>query len=89
MRASDELVLDGNAAAGLLSRIFTPEVTAARAWCAHCDANGVLGAVSVHQGAGTVLRCRACGGVLLRIVAAPHRLYVELTGIRCLELPEA
>jgi Family of unknown function (DUF6510) len=89
MRSSDEMVLDGNAAAGLLSQIFVPDVTAAMARCAHCGANAPVGAVALHQGAGAVLRCRSCGGVLLRIVSAPGRWYIELTGIRCLELPSA
>jgi len=89
MRTSEELVLDGNAAAGLLGRIFVPEATTAMARCAHCDTRGALGTVTMHAGAGTVLRCRAFGGVLLRVVSAPDRLYVELTGIRCLELPVA
>lgn len=89
MRASEELILDGNAAAGLLSRIFATDATTARARCGHCDAVRALGTACVHQGAGTVLRCRDCDGVLLRIVPAPDRLYVELTGIRYLELPEA
>lgn len=89
MRAMEELILDGNAAAGLLAQIFVPDMTSALARCAHCQASAALGAVALYQGAGTVLRCRTCEGVLLRVVSAPDRTYIELTGIRCLELPLA
>jgi hypothetical protein len=86
MRAVEDLVLDGNAIAGDLAQFFVTEGTAALAVCAHCSAEGPLGGGVLYRGAGSVLRCRSCGNVLLRIVTAPDRMYIELMGIRSLEI---
>jgi len=86
MRVVEDLVLDGNAIAGDLAQFFVTEATAALAVCAHCSAEGPLGGGVLYRGAGNVLRCRGCGSVLLRIVNAPDRMYIELTGIRSLEV---
>jgi len=40
--------LDGNAAAGVLSEIFVPDLTAARATCAYCGAIRALGTLLVY-----------------------------------------
>ena len=86
MREAEDLVLDGNAAAGSLSQIFVPEMTSARFTCAGCGAIRPLGAARMFDSAGAVLRCTDCAGVLLRIVSAPGRTFIELTGIRRLEI---
>lgn len=86
MRAVEDLVLDGNAIAGDLAQLLVTEGTASLAVCAHCSAEGPLGGGVLYRGAGSVLRCRSCGNVLLRIVNAPGRMYIELTGVRCLEI---
>jgi hypothetical protein len=86
VNVSEELVLDGNALAGALSQLFLPELTDARATCAGCGAVRALGTARLYRGAGEVLRCVSCDAVLLRLVSAPGRVYLELTGIRCLEL---
>jgi Family of unknown function (DUF6510) len=86
MRAVEDLVLDGNAIAGDLAQLFVTEATASVAVCAHCGAAGPLGGGVLYRGAGSVLRCRSCGNVLLTIVSAPGRMYVELRGVRCLEI---
>jgi Family of unknown function (DUF6510) len=87
----EELKLDGNAAGGPLGEVFALEVTAARGTCAFCGATAELGAVVVYAHApGIVLRCPSCSSVLLRIVRGPDRLWLDATGIRCLELrPES
>lgn len=87
MRAAEELVLDGNALAGTLAQVFASETTAARVTCAGCGKVGALAAARLYQGAGSVLRCARCDAILLRIVVAPGRTYLELTGIRCMEIP--
>ena len=38
------------------------------------------------QAPGAVLRCPACGAVLLRIVRAGERLWLDARGLSCLEL---
>jgi Family of unknown function (DUF6510) len=86
MKHAEELVLDGNAAAGLLSQIFVAEMTTARFTCAWCGASRPLGAARFYESAGAVLRCTDCSGVLLRVVMAPERAFIELTGIRRLEM---
>ena len=81
-----ELRLDGNAAAGLLSEVFAAEMTAAIGTCAHCGATNAIGAVWVYAHApGTVLRCPACTSVLMTIVRARERLYVDVAGVRHLD----
>ena len=84
----EELKLDGNAAAGALEQVFAFEVTTAVGTCASCGAVGPVGRASVYsQAPGIVIRCPACESVLLRLVDdGAGRCWLELTGIRCLEL---
>lgn len=86
MRDAEELVLDGNALAGPLSQVFVAEISTARLTCAACGDESALAAALLYRGAGEVLRCVACGQVLLRLVVAPGRTFIQLTGIRCMEL---
>jgi hypothetical protein len=86
MRNIEELVLDGNAAGGMLAQIFLPEMTRARVTCMHCASEHPLGAARLFDAAGVVLRCTECSGVLLRVVDAGDRTFIDLTGIRRLEL---
>jgi hypothetical protein len=86
MRSVDELVLDGNAVAGVLALIFAVDVTAAASTCADCGSTRALGAARLYIGAGYVLRCTDCGGVMLRLVTAPERTFLTMTGIRGLEV---
>ena len=67
----EDLVLDGNAAAGLLQELLPFEMTTARTVCAGCAAVDRIGALRVYaNGPGVVVRCLACGGVQLRVVGA-------------------
>jgi hypothetical protein len=80
--------LDGNAIGGDLMEIFGTEMTIAWAVCRSCGAHGQLAEMHVYGDApGIVGRCAHCDAVLLRIVRAPGRAYVELGGIASLELP--
>ena len=82
----DDLRLDGNAAAGLLSELFSVEATEALLTCAHCGARGAVGAVHVYaRGPGTVLRCPSCTQVLIRIARVRGRLVADLRGVARLE----
>ena len=82
----DELMLDGNAVAGLLQEVFAVEITTAVGTCASCRAAGPVGAVHVYRGAGIVLRCPHCGNTLAKIVKSDSRTWIDLTGIRVLEV---
>ena len=83
----DELKLDGNAVAGLLREIFAVEVTTARGTCDSCGAVDQVGALVVYAHApGTVIRCPHCDSILMRIVSDGSRYWVDLRGVRTLEL---
>jgi len=84
---SRALMLDGNAAAGILHEIFGLEMTANPTQCAHCGAVGQVGMLwAFIQAMGTVLRCPACGSVILRIVETPHAIYLDAQGAAYLRL---
>jgi uncharacterized protein DUF6510 len=75
--------LDGNAAAGILSEVFVPDLTTARATCGNCGTIRALGALLVYaHGMGTVMRCPSCDAVLLRVARMPTRLCLDLTGAK-------
>jgi hypothetical protein len=82
----EALRLDGNAVAGTLRDVFTTEVTTAIGTCAGCGAVDAVGAVHVYVSAGIVLRCPHCDNVLLRLVQHESRVWLDLTGLRSLEL---
>jgi hypothetical protein len=82
----EALRLDGNAVAGTLRDVFTTEVTTAIGTCAGCGAVNAVGAVHVYVSAGIVLRCPHCDNVLLRLVQHESRVWLDLTGLRSLEL---
>jgi hypothetical protein len=84
---SRALMLDGNAAAGMLYEIFGLEMTANPTQCAHCGNVGQVGRLwAFVQAMGTVLRCPACGNVILRIVETPHAIYLDAQGAAYLRL---
>jgi uncharacterized protein DUF6510 len=79
--------LDGNAAAGTLAAVFGIEMTVATGVCGSCGAAGEVGTLRAYvRGPGIVLRCRSCDGVLIRVVEAPGRTWLDLSGLRTLEL---
>jgi Zn finger protein HypA/HybF involved in hydrogenase expression len=82
----DELRLDGNAAAGLLQEVFALEITTAVGTCDGCGAIDAVGAVHVYQSAGTVLRCPHCESVLMKIVSSGERTWLDLRGLRTLQV---
>jgi Family of unknown function (DUF6510) len=82
----DALMLDGNAVGGLLQEVFADDMTTAIGTCNTCGAAGPLGAVHVYRGAGTVLRCPQCDNVLAKIVKDGPRVWLDLRGIRTLDV---
>ena len=82
----DALMLDGNAIAGLLQEVFGVEMTTALGTCNGCGAAGPVGAVHVYRGAGTVLRCPQCDNVLGKIVKVDTRVWIQMSGLRALEI---
>lgn len=79
---TDDLTLDGNAAAGLLSEVFTPEATAALVRCVSCGHEGAVGAALVFSNApGLVIRCPHCSDVVMRFARIRGRLVADLHGV--------
>jgi len=79
--------LDGNTAGGLLAEVFAIDMTAAIGVCDHCGTRGPLAAAILYPGGpGDVLRCPACGGVLMRAARLDGRLVLEAQGVRMLEV---
>ena len=84
----DEAHLDGNAAAGVLQALFAFEITTAGVICAGCGRPSLVGQLLMYgPEPGIVLRCPACERVLLRLVHGGDRYWLDLHGIRSLEVP--
>jgi hypothetical protein len=82
-----ERKLDGNAIGGVLFEIFGTEVTAATGVCGSCGAEGYVATLDVYADApGIVGRCRSCEAVMIRIVRAGGRTWLDLSGTRTLEI---
>ncbi len=81
-----ELMLDGNAIAGLLQEVFAVEMTTAIGTCGGCGAAGPVRTVHLYRGAGIVLRCPHCNNVLAKIVKNDSQVWIEFQGIRTLEV---
>jgi len=80
-RLVDALRVDGNAAAGILSELFVPDLTAGRAKCASCGVTRTIGVLLVYaHGMGTVMRCPECNGVIMRIARTPTHVWLDATG---------
>jgi Family of unknown function (DUF6510) len=85
--SSDYNYLDGNAAAGELSRIFAVDVTSAVGHCANCGAKRRFAEVHLYMDCpGMVARCPVCQHVLLRIVNIGQRMVLDLRGLAYLRL---
>ena len=83
-----DLVLDGNAAAGLLQEFFVHEITTAQIQCEACGSSAAVGSLRMYAAPlGAVLRCTRCDSILLRAVNTPHGRWLEMTGTRCLRFP--
>ena len=82
-----ELVLDGNAAGGLLQEIFVPEITGAQIECGACGYTAAVGSLHLYAaGMGAVLRCTNCDGILMRAVHTAHGRWLEMKGARYMRL---
>jgi hypothetical protein len=79
--------LDGNAAAGELSRIFAMDVTSAQGQCAHCGTIRRFAEAHLYMLApGVVARCAVCDHVLLRLVNARQHIFLDARGMTYLRL---
>jgi hypothetical protein len=84
---SREMMLDGNAVAGILQEIFSMEMTASPTECASCGREGELGTlITFMQAPGVVLRCPDCESVMIRIVQTPDAIFLDARGVAYLRL---
>ena len=82
-----EARLDGNAIGGVLHTIFGAEMTAAVGVCRFCGRTGAVAELHVYVRApGVVARCPSCENVLLRVVESADRTWVDLSGLRTLQI---
>jgi Zn finger protein HypA/HybF involved in hydrogenase expression len=82
----DELMLDGNAVAGMLGEVFAAEMTTATMTCGNCGMVGAVGATHVFRGAGIVIRCPNCDNVMAKIVEGSARMWMNFGGMQALEI---
>ena len=82
----DELMVDGNAVAGMLQEVFAVEMTTATMTCGNWGIAGAVGAAHVFRGAGIVLRCPHCDHALVKIVEGGTRMWMDFGGMRTLEI---
>ena len=74
--------LDGNAAAGELSKLFAADITSAQGQCANCGAEKRFAEAHLYmQCPGLVARCALCGHVLLRFANVEGRVFLDLRGM--------
>jgi hypothetical protein len=80
------LMVDGNALAGVLREVFVNEMTSARVKCEGCGEVEQLGAEHVYMHApGMVLRCCHCEDVLLVIAQRSGSYLLGFHQLRWLE----
>jgi len=81
--------LDGNAT-GILHALFPFEMTTAEVTCKNCSATGAIGSLAAYiHGMGTVVRCPSCDQVLIRVVHAKGRYWLDMSGVQVLQILEA
>jgi len=79
--------VDGNALGGVLSEVFAADLTTATTTCAGCRGVAPLAVLHVYLDApGAVARCPRCGAVQLRLVRSETCAWLDLTGIRVLQI---
>jgi hypothetical protein len=79
--------LDGNAAAGVLQAIFPFDMTLVQATCIGCSVTKENGATATYMhGMGTIIRCPSCDTVLIRVAQTKGRTFLDMRGVRVLQI---
>jgi hypothetical protein len=85
-----DTALDGNAAAGALSALFSFDVTTAIVHCGNCNASGPLAELRFYGSPqAMVLRCRTCGEVNIRLLETHRTRNLDLAGAARIEVVRA
>jgi hypothetical protein len=83
------LMVDGNAVAGILGEVFVHEMTSARVACKECGEIEPIGAEQAYVHApGIVLRCRHCEVILLVITHYGGRYVLGFQQLTWLQISE-
>ena len=86
---TEEMRLDGNAAAGMLRELFVQDVTAAMATCRGCRSVGPVGALLDYGHAmGVILRCPHCQAAMLRVTRIGGSLRLDPSGVALLVISD-
>ena len=86
----DERRLDANAAGGTLDAIFAFEMNMAQAACASYSSVSRVGQMMVYaHDLGTIVRCATCDNALIRVAHPPRRYWLDMRGVRYLQVEEA
>ena len=83
-----QLMLDGNAMAGMLGELFVDEITTVRCACNSCGLVEPVGAQHVYmstQSPGGVVRCRGCESTLMVLVRREGHVRLGMPGAVWLE----
>jgi len=84
---TEEMRLDGNAAAGILRELFARDMTTAMATCRGCGSSEPLGKLLDYgHGMGAILRCLKCEAVLLRVVHVRDTIRLDASGTAVLSI---
>ena len=91
MRAENAaVVLDGNAAAGILSEVFAGDVTMIIGVCGVCGAIAPLAETVVElDEAAAIVRCRSCTHTLVTVLREPTGMRVVIGTLREISRAEA
>ena len=85
-----QTLLDVNAAAGELRDLFAIDVTTTTIQCDWCEKTAPLAESYVYaMEPGLVVRCTNCESVLMRLVTSPGRAWVDMRGLRFMQMPVA
>ena len=84
-----EKKLDVNAAGGILQVAFPFDMTLVQATCTGCGTTNAIGATAVYMhGMGTVVRCPSCDTALIRVARIKGRYWLDMRGVRVLQMKE-
>ena len=86
----DELGLDGNGAAGVLSEVFVSEMTASHVMCSSCGESRMMGEERLYMyplSPGAVVRCANCDEPLLVLVRQRGTIRLGIPGVRWIDIP--
>jgi hypothetical protein len=84
----DERHVDGNVLGGVLGDVFVADLTMATTTCAACGTVASVAVLRVYLDApGAVGRCAGCGAVQVRLVNGRDRSWLDMSGVRVLEIP--